>query len=63
MAEINIEKKKKPVWPWILLLVLLALIGWVIYDYMSDGEIATSEPAPTTIELVAQQQAPFTASV
>ncbi|MHC2993290.1 hypothetical protein OB13_17520 [Pontibacter sp. HJ8] len=36
MAEINIERRKKPVWPWILLIILLALIGWVAYEYLRD---------------------------
>lgn len=41
MAEIEIERKKKPVWPWILLLVLLALVGWAIYEYMQDRNMTT----------------------
>ncbi|PVY42210.1 hypothetical protein [Pontibacter virosus] len=32
MAEINIERKKKPVWPWILLVVILLLLGWAVYE-------------------------------
>lgn len=33
MAQINIERKKNPVWPWVLGLILLALIGWAIYEF------------------------------
>lgn len=45
MAEINIERKKgkKPVWPWILGLLLLAGIIWAISD--SDDEPQLDEVA------------------
>lgn len=33
MAEINIERKKNSGWGWILLLILLALIGWAVYKF------------------------------
>lgn len=52
MAEINIERKKKPIWPWILLLVLVALIGWVVYEYMTDGEIAGHVENNRTTEML-----------
>lgn len=40
MAEIKIEKKK-PVWPWIIvaLIVLGAIAYFVFYDKYEDGEI------------------------
>ena len=40
MAEINIERKKKPVWPWLLLLVIVALLGWAIYEFALKNEQA-----------------------
>jgi uncharacterized protein YpmB len=46
MAEIEIERKKRPVWPWILLVILLAIIGWVVYEYMKDtNQIGALAPA------------------
>jgi hypothetical protein len=33
MAQINIERKKNPVWPWVLGLILVALIAWAIYEF------------------------------
>ena len=33
MAEINIERKKNSGWGWLLLLILLALIGWAVYRF------------------------------
>ncbi|MDO6391297.1 hypothetical protein Q4E40_14245 [Pontibacter sp. BT731] len=53
MAEIHIEKKKKPVWPWILLVVILLLLGWAVYElFLKDGQVqalaavCTLLPAP-----------------
>lgn len=49
MTEIRIEKKKKPVWPWILLLVIVALLGWAIYEYaIKDNNRAYLPETPTT---------------
>jgi quinol-cytochrome oxidoreductase complex cytochrome b subunit len=32
MAEIEIKKKSKPVWPWIVgILVVLAIVAWLIF--------------------------------
>lgn len=34
MADINIERKKKTRWPWILLLIIvLIVIAWLIYEF------------------------------
>jgi flagellar basal body-associated protein FliL len=33
MAEINIERKKRSGWGWLLVLILLALIGWAVYKF------------------------------
>lgn len=37
MAEIKIEKKK-PIWPWILLVVVLVVIGYFIYNYLENDD-------------------------
>lgn len=32
MAEIQIKKKEKPVWPWIVgLLVVIAIVAWLVF--------------------------------
>ena len=48
MVEINIEKKKKPVWPWILLLVILGLLIWAIYEFTNDRDTAETAALPTS---------------
>jgi hypothetical protein len=49
MTEIKIERKKKPVWPWILLLIIVALLGWAIYEFaIRDNHRAFLPAAPAT---------------
>lgn len=45
MAEIHIEKKKKPVWPWVLLVLILLVLGWLIYVFvLQDGNTTAWHP-------------------
>jgi hypothetical protein len=53
MVEINIEKKKKPMWPWILLLVIVALLVWAIYELTSDRDTADTAALPVPGMLLA----------
>ncbi|OKL40455.1 hypothetical protein [Pontibacter flavimaris] len=49
MAEINIEKKKKSMWPWlILLLVIIALIVWALYEMTNEPDEVEYQEAPAT---------------
>ena len=48
MAEINIERKKTPVWRWLILLILLALIGWAVYEFVLDREDDDLDDVPAT---------------
>lgn len=51
MAELNVERKKRHVWPWILGLLALALIIWAIAAKTDvDDEVAQSMPATTSNE-------------
>ena len=42
MAEINIEKKSSPVWPWVLL-ILLVIAGAIWYFYEKDKGVVIDE--------------------
>lgn len=34
MAEIHVERKKRhSIWPWIVVLVLIAIAAWAVYTY------------------------------
>jgi hypothetical protein len=48
MAEIKIERKKKPVWPWLLLLLIIALIAWALYKFTNEPDEMEVEEAPAT---------------
>jgi hypothetical protein len=48
MAEIKIERKKKPVWPWLLLLLIIALIAWAIYKFTDEPDEMEADEAPAT---------------
>jgi len=61
MAEINIERKKKPVWPWILLLVIVALLVWAIYELTNDrGDTTLTEEPATGMVLATEPTNPIT---
>lgn len=44
MAEIRVEKKKRPVWPWILAILLVAAVIWIVAD---DNDYDTGEQVST----------------
>ncbi|MCB7480006.1 hypothetical protein [Christiangramia sediminis] len=55
MADIRIEKKK-PVWPWILLIVILAVVAFLyIYGSMDSEENDDKEPELEEVTYVKPQ--------
>jgi hypothetical protein len=40
MAEINIQRKKKPVWPWIILLLVIMAAAAIWYFNSSGADIS-----------------------
>lgn len=60
MAEINIERKKRSGWGWLLLLILLALIGWAVYKFFFQDtthyeQNKTLEQAPVGMLFVQEE--------
>ena len=45
MAEINIEKKGTPMWPWILGVLLLLVVGWIAIGALNDDEPVVEQAA------------------
>jgi hypothetical protein len=45
VADINIERKGPKVWPWLIGLVVLALIIWVLAEMMGTDTASEPEPA------------------
>lgn len=59
MAEIHIQKKKKPVWPWILAaVVVLAIILWIVVDTDNNDQQRQTAVVDQTEQI--QQQDAFT---
>ncbi|AKD05039.1 hypothetical protein POKO110462_17740 [Pontibacter korlensis] len=59
MAEINIERKKKPTWIWIiLLLVVIALVAWALYELTDDDNEVEVDEAPTTGMVLPAEELP-----
>jgi hypothetical protein len=58
MADIDVERKTGPgIWPWILGLVVLALLAWLIFSMMGRDD----RPAAVTTDTVAPEPAPTAA--
>ena len=45
MAEIHIERKRTNIWPWIIGLILAALLIWALYAVMDRDDDVTPDTA------------------
>lgn len=65
MAEINIERKKRPIWPWLLLILLVGLLIWGLYEFTNEPDEVEVDEVPATgmvIPAPAQPQALYYAA-
>ncbi|QHL87816.1 hypothetical protein GU926_10400 [Nibribacter ruber] len=52
MAEINVERKKRSGWMWLIILLVLAIIGYALYKYLNEeNNTAEYNGAPTSFVL------------
>lgn len=59
MADINVERKQRSIWPWILGLVLLALLIWLLSSMFNRNEdTAVPEQQTTTTTTTQSGTAP-----
>ena len=57
VAEINVERKQPSIWPWIVGLIVLALLVWILVErFGADGGAEPSTPTETD---TAAATAPF----
>lgn len=57
MAEIRVVRERRSILPWILGLLLLALVIWGVAG-MSNGDDATGDSGPAAVGVTIQQQPP-----
>ncbi|MFW6080034.1 MAG: hypothetical protein ACODAE_10460 [Gemmatimonadota bacterium] len=51
MADINVERKGPSIWPWVIGLLVLALLIWAIAEMVdTDEEVAVEEPVEEVTE-------------
>ena len=60
MADINVERKGPSIWPWIIGLIVLALLIWALMELFGRNEpgVVEGEPvatAPATTRLTASR--------
>jgi hypothetical protein len=59
MADINVERKGPSIWPWIIGLIVLALLIWALAEMLGDDDDADTAPLVTdTTALIAEPTAP-----
>lgn len=53
MADLEVERKGPSIWPWIIGLIVLALLIWALVGLFEDDRAATTDPAveqPVSVE-------------
>lgn len=51
MADLNVERKQRSIWPWIIGLIVLALLVWLLASMFGDDdrEVVTDDPAAEAV--------------
>jgi hypothetical protein len=50
MADINVERKQRSIWPWIVGLLVLALLIWLLASMFNRDDDETVVVDETTVE-------------
>ena len=58
MAEINVERKGASIWPWIIGLLVLLLLGWAIVELLDSDEPEIAAVDPVAAPVVAPPVTP-----
>lgn len=63
MAEINIQRKKRSVWPWVLaLLIVLALAAFLYFAFNDDTTVTETTGFQLTFPVLQASAANFSSS-
>jgi hypothetical protein len=63
MADINVERKRPSIWPWIVGLLVLALLIWAIAEMVDRDDVARVDPAEEPAVPAPQPAVPHEAPV
>lgn len=63
MADINVERKGPSIWPWIIGLLVLALLIWALAELLGDDDDIVEAPVPAVVEPTAVAPPPPVAPV
>ncbi len=59
MAELHVEKKKRSIWPWLLLLLIIAVAVWAVVTFAGDRiGLHTQADAPASAPVAQAATAP-----
>lgn len=53
MADINVERKERSIWPWIIGLIVLALLLWALLKMFHKDDNPAPAAAPTVVDTAA----------
>ncbi len=59
MADINVERKGPSIWPWIVGLIVLALLIWALMEMFGRDDTTTVAPLTDTVGVVPADTAPW----
>lgn len=51
MADINVERKEGSIWPWLIGLIVLLLLGWLLFSMLGDDQDDVTVTEPVTEEV------------
>ena len=58
MADINVERKGPSIWPWIVGLIVLALLAWLLMGVLGDDDEVVEGETVETVEPVGTPTTP-----
>lgn len=54
MADINVERRSRSIWPWVIGLLVLAVLAWLLLSMFSNDEVR-DEPVVVSEPVVTEQ--------
>lgn len=58
MADIDVERKGPSIWPWIIGLIILALLIWLLAEWLGDDDEVVETPVPAAVEPITPATTP-----